>query len=179
VDLQAVAADGEIIYGEVAVDKLWEVPVSLQLSPTVAATPEALEALSAADLILLAPGSFLTSLMPLLLLPELTQALRESRAPLVYIDNLGREPSVAAANLRLWQKLDMMEHAIGGQKKIDALILGPDSDAADIEQRLVIQQPLAAMDIPHHHDRVLLRAALEKLLQSPGCDGLPLNRSQS
>ncbi len=165
VDLQAVAADGEIVYGEVAVDKLWDVPASLQLHPLVAATPEALVAVSAADLILIGPGSFLTSLMPLLLLPDLARALCRSRAPLVYIDNLGRESSIAAANLRLGQKLDMMERAIGGQKRIDALILGPDGDTAGVKQRLVIQQPLAAGDIPHHHDRALLRAAVEKLLQ--------------
>ncbi|WP_213992044.1 uridine diphosphate-N-acetylglucosamine-binding protein YvcK [Sodalis sp. dw_96] len=168
VDLQAEAAGGEIIYGEVAVDNLRELPIGLGLCPTVTATPEALEAISAADLILLGPGSFLTSLMPLLLLPDLTQALRQSRAPLIYIDNLGRELSVAAANLRLRQKLDLMERAIGGQQRIDGLILGPDSDAADARQRLAIQQPLAALDIPHHHDRVLLRDALEKLVSLVG-----------
>lgn len=164
VDLQAKTAGGEIIYGETAVDNLKELPVSLRLCPTVAATPEALEAISAADLILLGPGSFFTSLMPLLLLPDLTEALRQSRAPLIYIDNLGRELSIAAANLRLRQKLDIMEHAIGVGQRIDGLILGPDSDTSDVEHRLRIQQPLAAGEIPHHHDRRLLRDALEKLL---------------
>ncbi|XBS71005.1 uridine diphosphate-N-acetylglucosamine-binding protein YvcK [Acerihabitans sp. KWT182] len=166
VDLEAVAANGETIYGEVAVDNLCEVPVSLRLSPPVAATPEALAAAAAAELILLGPGSFLTSLMPLLLLPDLAGALRRNRAPLVFIDNLGRELSIAAANLSLRQKLDMMEQAIGGGKKFDALILGPNGDASGLERRLVVQQPLAAEDIPHHHDRALLGAAVEKTLQA-------------
>ncbi|VEA72429.1 Uncharacterised protein family UPF0052 [Serratia rubidaea] len=41
------------------------------LSPHVNATREALDAIAQADLILIGPGSFLTSLMPLLLLDDL------------------------------------------------------------------------------------------------------------
>lgn len=41
-------------------------------------------------MILIGPGSFLTSLMPLLLLDDLTQALRRSSASMIYIGNLGR-----------------------------------------------------------------------------------------
>ncbi|NUA45839.1 hypothetical protein HAT93_03575 [Dickeya solani] len=37
-----------------------------------------------------------------------------------------------------------------------------------MDDRLIIQQPLEAQDVPHHHDRVLLRAALEQAAQSLG-----------
>ncbi|WP_413734624.1 gluconeogenesis factor YvcK family protein [Sodalis sp. RH21] len=168
VDLQAVTTGGETIYGEVAVDELTAIPASLQLSPEVPATREALQAIAAADLILIGPGSFLTSLMPLLLLRDLAQALRRTQAPIVYIDNLGRELSQAAANLGLGQKLAMMEQAIGRQKMIDALVIGPAIRADGITDRIIIQQPLAAADVPHHHDRLLLRAALDRALQSLG-----------
>ncbi|WP_413727034.1 uridine diphosphate-N-acetylglucosamine-binding protein YvcK [Sodalis sp. RH19] len=168
VDLLAITGAGETIHGEMAVDRLAELPASLRLTPQVSATREALQAIAAADLILIGPGSFLTSLMPLLLLPDLAQALRRTQAPMVFIDNLGRELSLAAANMSLQQKLAMMEQAIGRQPIIAALVTGPSADTGGIRDRLLIRQPLAAADVPHHHDRLLLRAALDHALQALG-----------
>ncbi|MEA9390552.1 uridine diphosphate-N-acetylglucosamine-binding protein YvcK [Acerihabitans sp. TG2] len=168
VDLQAVTAAGTTVDGEMAVDQLTVLPTHLRLTPEVPATREALHAIATADLILIGPGSFLTSLMPLLLLSDLSQALRRTQVPLIYIDNLGRELSPAAANLSLIQKLALMEQAIGRANRIDALLIGPTRDASGVTDRMIIQRPLAAMDEPHHHDRQLLRTALDDALQSLG-----------
>jgi len=168
VDLQAVTAAGATVDGEMAVDRLTALPAQLRLTPTVPATREALQAIATADLILLGPGSFLTSLMPLLLLSDLSQALRRTQAPLFYIDNLGRELSPAAAGLSLEQKLVWMEQAIGRADRIDALVIGPTRDASGVTDRTIVRRPLAAADVPHHHDRQLLRAALDHALQSLG-----------
>jgi uncharacterized cofD-like protein len=54
--------------------------------------PEALEAIARADLILLGPGSLYTSILPNLLIPEITQAIARSRATCVYIANLMTQP---------------------------------------------------------------------------------------
>lgn len=125
-------------------------------------------AIAGADLIIIGPGSFLTSLMPLLLLEDLTQALRRTRAPMIYLDNLGRELSVAAANMTLARKVHMMEQAIGREKVIDGVIIGPATAAENLAERVILQRPLAAEDEPHHHDRALLRQALDLALQSLG-----------
>lgn len=45
--------------------------------PLVKATPEAIEALQEADVILFGPGSFLTSILPPILLPEVIEALQK------------------------------------------------------------------------------------------------------
>lgn len=116
VDLMAIDNMGNEIYGEVNVDQLNAIPQELQLYPRVKATAEAIEAIHQADLILIGPGSFFTSLMPLLLIDELSVALNECRAPLIYIGNLGKELSPSAANLTLNEKLSMMEHKIGRKK---------------------------------------------------------------
>ncbi|NIH11453.1 MAG: uridine diphosphate-N-acetylglucosamine-binding protein YvcK [Serratia symbiotica] len=163
VDLVAYDHEGNHVYGEVNVDQLINMPRELMLSAQVTATREALEVIAQADVILIGPGSFLTSLMPLLLLDDLTQALRRSSANMIYIDNLGRELSVAAASLPLKDKLVLMEEKIGRQM-IDALIVGPGVDTRQIRERVVIQQPLEASDIPHRHDRQLLRQALDQAL---------------
>ncbi len=52
------------------------------------ALPRALEALAEADLIILAPGSLFTSIIPNLLVPEIAQALRNTTTPVVYVSNL-------------------------------------------------------------------------------------------
>jgi uncharacterized cofD-like protein len=167
VDLNAIDNDGHIIYGEVNIDQLKEMPAQLMLEPQVQATREAVEAIEKADLILIGPGSFLTSLMPLLLLDDLTQALRRTRAHMIYIGNLGKELSVAAAALTLPDKLKIMEDAIGGHA-IDAVVVGPKVNVSGIENRIVVQETLEASDIPYRHDRDLLRMAIEKALQQLG-----------
>ena len=164
VDLAAIDNDGHFVYGETEIDQLRYPPKELMLSPVVAATREAIEAISEADLILIGPGSFYTSLMPVLLVPELSQALRHSSAPMIFICNLGRELSSAAC-LELEEKLKMMESAIG-KRIIDALVLAPGSDISRLVDRLIIQQPLEAADIPYRHDRQLLHLALEHALQA-------------
>ncbi|MCE9938794.1 MULTISPECIES: uridine diphosphate-N-acetylglucosamine-binding protein YvcK [Serratia] len=163
VDLMAHDHEGNHVYGEVNVDQLTDMPQELMLSPYVNATREALDAIAQADVILIGPGSFLTSLMPLLLLDDLTQALRRSSANMIYIDNLGRELSVAAAALTLMNKLELMEAKIGRQM-IDAVIVGPTADTREVQDRVVIKQPLEAQDIPYRHDRQLLRQALDQAL---------------
>ncbi|HEI8818914.1 TPA: uridine diphosphate-N-acetylglucosamine-binding protein YvcK [Serratia marcescens] len=163
VDLMAHDHEGNHVYGEVNVDQLTHMPQELMLSPPVNATREALDAIAQADVILIGPGSFLTSLMPLLLLDDLTQALRRSSASMIYIGNLGRELSVAAAALSLKDKLTLMEEKIG-RRMIDALIVGPSVDASEVQDRVVIKEPLEASDIPYRHDRQLLRQALDHAL---------------
>ncbi|WPD76504.1 uridine diphosphate-N-acetylglucosamine-binding protein YvcK [Dickeya fangzhongdai] len=167
VDLLAIDAQGNPVYGEVAVDQLATLPQDLMLYPAAPATREALTAIAEADLILIGPGSFLTSLMPPLLLADLAQSLHDARAPVVYIGNLGDEQSRIATRLTLAQKLQLIESKID-RRIIDAVVVAPRTDTRGVDDRLIIQQPLAAQDVPHHHDRVLLRAALEQAAQSLG-----------
>ncbi|GDX05816.1 uridine diphosphate-N-acetylglucosamine-binding protein YvcK [Buttiauxella selenatireducens] len=167
VDLMATDADGHFIYGEVNIDQLSSPPQELSLYPKAHATREAVQAIAEADLILIGPGSFYTSLMPLLLLEDMDQALRRTPAPVVFIGNLGKELSTAAASLSLGQTLDIMEQRVG-KRIIDAVVVGPQVDVSEITDRVVIQEPLEACDIRYRHDRQLLRQALEKAIQQLG-----------
>ena len=166
VDLMAIDHEGHEVYGEVNIDQLPRVPKELMLSPPVPATREAVEAIAEADLILIGPGSFCTSLLPILLLDEMAQALRRTPATMVFIDNLGKEHS-PAANLTLADRVGIMEHYIG-KRVIDAIVVGPKTDTTGLENRAIVQTPLDAADVPYRHDRVLLRNALEKAIQTLG-----------
>lgn len=167
VDLMATDADGHFIYGEVDIDQLSSPPQELSLYPKAHATREAVQAIAEADLILIGPGSFYTSLMPILLLEDMDQALRRTPAPVVFIGNLGKELSTAAASLSLGQTLEIMEQRVG-KRIIDAVVVGPQVDVSEITDRVVIQEPLEARDIRYRHDRHLLRQALEKAIQQLG-----------
>ncbi|WP_275269157.1 gluconeogenesis factor YvcK family protein [Pantoea ananatis] len=164
VDLVATDSEGNAVYGETAIDAMQLPPQELMLHPAVQPTREALDAVAEADLILIGPGSFYTSLMPILLMKEMAQALRRTPANMVFIGNLGRELSPAAATLTVADKLAMMEHYIG-KRVIDAIVVGPSTDVSRLENRLIIREPLEAADIKYRHDRQLLRAALEHAVQ--------------
>ncbi|BCU56362.1 uridine diphosphate-N-acetylglucosamine-binding protein YvcK [Enterobacter kobei] len=166
-DLMALDSEGHAVYGEVNIDQLTQPVQELMLFPSAQATREAVQAIAEADLILIGPGSFYTSLLPLLLLDNLAQALRRTPAPVVYIGNLGKELSVAAASLSLNDKLALMEQYVG-KRIIDAVVVGPTVDVSSVTDRIVIQDVLEASDVPYRHDRRLLRAALERAVQSLG-----------
>jgi len=65
----------------------------ISLSPPNPSTPPVvLDRLASADLVVLGPGSFFTSIVPNLLVGPLTQALNAGRAPVVYVSNLMSQP---------------------------------------------------------------------------------------
>ncbi|RAU32853.1 uridine diphosphate-N-acetylglucosamine-binding protein YvcK [Pantoea sp. RIT413] len=165
VDLVAQDAEGNMVYGETAIDEMRQAPQALMLHPAVNPTREAMDAVAEADLILIGPGSFYTSLMPILLMEEMARALRRTPATMVFIGNLGRELSPAAARLSVADKLAIMEQAIG-KRVIDAVVISPTADTQGLAQRIIVQEPLEAEDIRYRHDRQLLRLALEHAIQA-------------
>lgn len=58
------------------------------LTPKASATPEALEAIRHADLVVLGPGDLYTSLIPNLLVEGIPEALSHTKATIIYILNL-------------------------------------------------------------------------------------------
>ncbi len=89
--LFAELEDGEVVEGEHAIDELQgeRAPiVRCFLSPGVAANPEAIEAIESADAIVLGPGDLYTSIMPILLVEGIREALARSKGKRVYVLNL-------------------------------------------------------------------------------------------
>jgi len=81
--------DGTTVHGETSITASHRSITELMLSPADACPlPEALEAIAAADLITLGPGSLYTSLITNLLVREIPEAIGRSNATRVYICNL-------------------------------------------------------------------------------------------
>ena len=162
-DLCAHTVCGDQILGEVSIDLLTTPPRALSLNPIVPATREAIDALSQADMIILGPGSFLTSIMPPLLLNEVAEAIRGSGAIVVFISNLVAENG-PAGKLTLSHQHRWLEERIG-QGRIDA-ILAPEGHGAPELQHCLVLASLGEVALPHRHDRLKLRQALDAVILS-------------
>src|ERR1700733_6504688 len=89
VNLAAEMDDGSIVRGETNITASKRSIAELRLEPAAAdPLPETLEAIAAADLITLGPGSLYTSLITNLLVRGIPEALAASSATRVYICNL-------------------------------------------------------------------------------------------
>ncbi len=82
------------ILGEVSVENIKQLPDSVSLEPICNGTAEAIATIESADVIIIGPGSFITSVIPPLLPQGINQALRTSQATKVLIGNLGNDHHV-------------------------------------------------------------------------------------
>jgi uncharacterized cofD-like protein len=91
--LMAEMTDGTVVQGESKITKYGGQIGRLYLDPPNAAPlPEAIDAIRAADAIVLGPGSLYTSIIPNLLVPGISEAIRASSAVKVYICNVMTQP---------------------------------------------------------------------------------------
>ncbi len=122
VRLRARGQSGQVYEGESAIGHSGEDLAQLELDPAApAAFPQAAQALRAADLILLGPGSLYTSILPNLLIPGIRQAICDSQAPVVLLLNLMTQPGETdgmAARDHL-----MAIESIIGSGLVDAVVL--------------------------------------------------------
>lgn len=87
--LVAEMEDGTTVEGESHITEAGGKIKTLSLNPQKPkATPEAIEAIHGADLIILGPGSLYTSIIPNLLVEGIPQAIRDSNADKIYVTNV-------------------------------------------------------------------------------------------
>jgi len=93
VTLHAELQGGERVAGESSITASERLPRRVWLDPgRPRALPQALEAIATADLVVLGPGSVYTSIVPNLLIPDVREALKRSRARVVYVCNVMTQP---------------------------------------------------------------------------------------
>jgi uncharacterized cofD-like protein len=121
VQLGAELADGRRVLGEshltgqgVPIRRVFLVPAE------VGALPEVFEAIAHADVVVLAPGSLYTSLIPNLLVGGVVDALRAAAALKICVANLMTEPG-ETDGMSLGDHLDAV-YAHGGRGAIDGIV---------------------------------------------------------
>lgn len=165
-DLMAFYPEGRCRVGELSVDEMPIMPKSLMLAPLVKSIAPCINAINDADLIILGPGSFLTSIVPPLLVRDISNAIANRKGHCVFIDNIALESS-PAAKLTIDEKIQWLEDNIGCSP-IDSVIC---QDASvESTKANVICRDLAHHKQPHHHDKKKLISALEACLTQLSSD---------
>lgn len=91
--LWAELADGRWIEGESNITEANGKIVRIGCTPAnPPALPKAVQAIEEADFIIIGPGSLYTSIIPNLLVPEITAAIARSKVPRVYVCNIMTQP---------------------------------------------------------------------------------------
>ncbi|MBL4910010.1 MAG: uridine diphosphate-N-acetylglucosamine-binding protein YvcK [Alteromonadaceae bacterium] len=159
-DLMAFYPQGRCRVGELSVDEMPISPQNLILAPAVKSLKPCIDAIYTADLIILGPGSFFTSIMPPLLVRDISNALKNRNGHCVFLDNIIPEHS-PAAKLSLDEKLLWIEDNIGCLP-IDSVIC--QNKAITSTKVNVFCEQLAHDETPHYHDSALLIKALKKCI---------------
>ncbi|WP_042415077.1 YvcK family protein [Geomicrobium sp. JCM 19038] len=88
-ELSATLTDGTTIHGESNIPKANKPIANVWIEPkNPKALPETLKAIHEADKIVIGPGSLFTSVLPNLLVPEISEAIMQSSAKKMYICNV-------------------------------------------------------------------------------------------
>ncbi len=110
--LTAELSDGTVIEGESHLAGARSPIRRMRLQPADAsALPEARQALEAADLIVIGPGSLYSSLVAVLLVQDLAEAIARSRARVVFVLNLMSEPGETDHHTGVDHVLALRRHA--------------------------------------------------------------------
>lgn len=155
---------GEEIIGESSIDALPICPERLQIVPKIKPTAEALKRICQSELIVLGPGSFMTSILPALLIPEIATAVRDSKALTVFVANIAEETS-SVQSLSIEQKLAWMADMTGITP--DTLLWPKERGAFKSIQPVsstVVTVPLADSFQNTIHSRKALRHVLDDLM---------------
>jgi uncharacterized cofD-like protein len=121
VTLVGSTVSGETLIGETRVGNSSDRLRSLTLIPSnPTAHPEAVRAIEEADLIVIGPGSLFTSIVPNLLISNISAALEDSPAFRVYVCNVAEEPA-QTEGYSVLDHLRVIQH-YGGLEVIDAVL---------------------------------------------------------
>ncbi|KAB8132162.1 YvcK family protein [Gracilibacillus oryzae] len=87
--LHAEYEDGTVVVGESNIPKEKKKIKRVFIKPDpVLPLPEAVDAIHHADIVVIAPGSLYTSILPNLIVPQIGNALKETKAKVVYVCNV-------------------------------------------------------------------------------------------
>jgi len=146
--LCAELEDGTIVEEEVRVRATGKAKIKriFLKDDNVSATPGSVEAIEAADLITLGPGSLYTTVCACLLVPEIARAIANARGLVVYVANTTRQPGQTDDHA-LSDHVRVVQDYLGGSG-LDAVLVNDDTPPAHLrshyaEQGLEYMEPTA------------------------------------
>lgn len=91
-ELVGITCDEKKIYGETNITKCKKKIKRVLYDKEVKANPEVIKAIKEADLIIFSSGSLLTSIIPNIIIDDVVNAIKQNKAPKLYICNLVTQP---------------------------------------------------------------------------------------
>lgn len=179
VTLVASTMSGHRLIGESRVGAANDQLRSLALLPSnAAAHPYATQAIEDADLIVLAPGSLFTSIVPNLLVTGIAAAVTRASALKMYVCNVAGEPG-QTMGYSVLDHLDIIRHYLGPSTVSIVLandnnISGPRQDSPDLvevaqpwqDSAICIQADIVDAENPTRHDPDKLASAVAEAYHS-------------
>lgn len=130
--LCAELADGTVVEEEVQVRAVGKAPIKrLYLKDdSVTATPGSVEAIAAADLITLGPGSLYTTVAACLLVPDIARAIANASGVVAYVVNTTRQPG-QTDGMDLSDHVCVVQDYLGGTG-LDVALMNDDTPPAHL-----------------------------------------------
>jgi uncharacterized cofD-like protein len=131
ISLYAIMEDGVIVKGEANIPNRANHIRQVFYEEDVSATPEAIEAIKKADLIIYGIGSVYTSILPNIIIPDIQAALDETKAKRVYFCNAMTQPGETDGYCVEDHVKALKRHGA----PVDAVMVSKDTIPASILQR--------------------------------------------
>ena len=159
--LHAQLEGGGQVSGESTITAAERLPRRVWLTPEAPrGVPQAVAAIARADLVVLGPGSLYTSVIPNALVPQVREALADTRAWVVYVCNVMTEPG-ETDGYTAGDHLDALHrHGLAGM--IDAILV---NDAPVSDEMLASYERFGARPVVVDDDR--LKALGVKVVRAP------------
>lgn len=120
VNLVAKMSDGKVIVGEEEITEAKKSIETIWYDKSFKVNPTVIKKIENASLIIISPGSLFTSIIPHLMTPEVTAAIKNSKAKKLYICNLITQPG-ETLNFTVSKHVEVLLKYLG-QDGIDAVI---------------------------------------------------------
>lgn len=156
ITLYAVMEDGTIVKGETNIPRINNRIRKVFYEEEVRASEKAVQAIMEADLIIYGIGSVYTSILPNVIIPEIKEALKVSKAKKVYMCNAMTQPG-ETTNYAVEDHVDaLLQH----DATIDEVIVSSDKIPNSIIERYQIEGSGPVECARKEHDYTIIQAEL-------------------
>ena len=182
INLVAVTKAGETVVGQSVIMRTPDIDRVRVEPEDVRAADDALAAIAEADIVVLGPGSLYTSVLPVLLIPEIQQAVADAPGLRVYACNVATQRGETENHdladhveaLLAHTQPDLIDLVLandrfnGDDKPWPADAVKPRWPPAVDPVPHLATDAVASLDDPHHHDPERLAAAILRAIEREG-----------